>query len=66
MLLVSNLLPQLAAIMPSIYALYGDPAYPQSVYLIGGVASASLQAEWNTAMSSGQSALNGLSFTVFV
>jgi DDE superfamily endonuclease len=65
MLSVSNLLPQLRAIMPagttsSIYALYGDPAYPQSAYLMGGIAGAapaSQEAKWNTAMSSGRIAV---------
>jgi DDE superfamily endonuclease len=43
MLSMSNLLPQLATIMPAsgpIYALYGDPAYPQSEYLIGSIGNA--------------------------
>jgi nuclease HARBI1 len=60
MLSESQLLPQLQALMPAggtIYTLYGDPAYPQSVYLIGGIAGAqegSVEAAWNTAMSSGR------------
>jgi nuclease HARBI1 len=57
MLLMSNLLPQLATIMPAggpTYALYGDPAYPQSEYLIGSIGNAqdgSVEAAWNTEMS---------------
>jgi nuclease HARBI1 len=62
MLSESNLLQQLAQLMPegqadTIYALYGDPAYPQSAYLIGGVAGAaagSVEAKWNKAMSGGR------------
>jgi hypothetical protein len=63
MLGMSNLLPQLATMMPPggpIYALYGDPAYPQSAYLIGGISGAqdgSDEAAWNTAMSTGRIAV---------
>ena len=63
MLGMSNLLPQLATMMPPggpIYALYGDPAYPQSAYLIGGISGAqdgSDEAAWNTAMSGGRIAV---------
>jgi hypothetical protein len=57
MLAESNLLPQLRTMMPNAdlaYVLYGDPAYPQSAYLIGGFnnpAAQSPQAHWNTQMS---------------
>ena len=56
----SHLLEQLTALMPEdanegvIYLLYGDPAYPQSVYLIGGYphpAAGTPQAAFNTSMS---------------
>jgi hypothetical protein len=60
MLAESGLLQQLTEIMPrnqpgvQIYSLYGDPAYPQSQYLVGGYrnpAPNSVEAQWNTAMS---------------
>jgi hypothetical protein len=59
MLSESEMLPQLRAAMPGIdgapiYAMYGDPAYPQSAYLIGGVTGAadgSVEAAWNKTMS---------------
>jgi hypothetical protein len=61
MLAESGLLQQLTEIMPrnqpgvlQIYSLYGDPAYPQSQYLVGGYrnpAPNSIKAQWNTAMS---------------
>jgi nuclease HARBI1 len=57
MLSCSGLLPQLRALMPAggpIYSLYGDPAYPMSAYLYGGVgqpAPGSPEAAWNTEMS---------------
>jgi hypothetical protein len=60
MLAESGLLTQLSQIMPrdqpgvDVYALYGDPAYPQSRYIIGGYRNPgpnSLEAQWNTAMS---------------
>ena len=38
-----------------VYALYGDPAYPQSAYLFGGFRNppaGSREAQWNTNMSS--------------
>lgn len=61
----SNILEQLEVAMPGtdgspIYAMYGDPAYPQSPYLIGGVAGAavgSIQAAWNKAMSAARIAV---------
>ena len=37
-----------------VYAMFGDPAYPQSQYLLGGVAGAaagSPEAAWNRAMA---------------
>jgi hypothetical protein len=43
-----------------IYTLYGDLAYPQSAYLIGGIVGVqpiSIEAEWNKAMASGQIAV---------
>jgi hypothetical protein len=60
MLAESGLLTQLSQIMPrnqpgvDVYALYGDPAYPQSRYINGGFCNPgpnSLEAQWNTAMS---------------
>jgi hypothetical protein len=59
MLSESEVLPQLRAAMPGgdgnqIYSMYGDPAYPQSAYLIGGVTGAadgSVEAAWNKTMS---------------
>ena len=58
MLRESNLLNQLAAAMPPgngvIYFLYGDSAYPQFPYLIGGYrhpAEGSPQAVFNLGMS---------------
>jgi DDE superfamily endonuclease len=53
----SELLPQLESLMPInniIYALYGDPAYPQSALLFGGyrdAAEGSIEEEFNTEMS---------------
>jgi nuclease HARBI1 len=59
MLSCSNLLPQLQELMPAgegtIYSLFGDPAYPMSAYLYGGVtqpAPGSIEAAWNTRMAS--------------
>ena len=59
MLRESQLLEQLQDMMPEgepgpIYLLYGDPAYPQSLYLIGGYRfpePGSQQAAFNTQMS---------------
>jgi hypothetical protein len=60
MLAESGLLQQLSQIMPrnqpgiQIYSLYGDPAYPQSQYIIGGYCNPppnSIEAQWNTTMS---------------
>ena len=59
MLRESQVLEQLTALMPAeeeeiIYLLYGDPAYPQSIYLIGGYphpAPGTQEADFNTAMS---------------
>jgi hypothetical protein len=59
MLAESQLLPQLEDLMPrepgvEVFALYGDPAYPQSRYIVGGYRNAdpnSVEARWNTAMS---------------
>lgn len=59
MLAESQLLLQLENMLPrnqqvEVYALYGDPAYPQSRYIVGGYrnpAPNSIQAQWNTAMS---------------
>ena len=57
MLRVSRLLVRLNEIMPyqgNMYALYGDPAYPQFPYLYGGFKlprEGSVQAAFNTAMS---------------
>lgn len=60
MLAESGLLLQLEQMMPrnqpgvTVYSLYGDPAYPQSRYLVGGYrnpAPNSVEAQWNTAMS---------------
>jgi DDE superfamily endonuclease len=64
MLSKSQLLNKLRAFMPEplnheqpgnvIYSLYGDPAYPQSVYVFGGYRNppqGSPQAAWNTQMS---------------
>lgn len=59
MLAESELLFKLQDLMPQnqqqpIYALYGDPAYPQSSYIIGGYRNPvpnTDQAHWNTAMS---------------
>jgi nuclease HARBI1 len=39
---------------PTVYSLYGDPAYPQSQYIFGGFrnpAAGTLEARWNTEMS---------------
>jgi nuclease HARBI1 len=55
----SQIRDKLEAAMPGndgqpVYAMYGDPAYPQSQYLLGGVAGAaagSIEAKWNKAMS---------------
>jgi hypothetical protein len=58
MLHESRLLVKLRDMMPingTIYTLYGDPAYPQSFYLLGGytvVLPGSARAAFNTAMSS--------------
>jgi hypothetical protein len=60
MLAESGLLQQLSQIMPrnqpgvQVYSLYGDPAYPQSQYIVGGYrnpAPNSIEAQWNTTMS---------------
>jgi hypothetical protein len=59
MLAKSQLLPQSEDIMPrepgvEVFASYGDPAYPQSRYIVGGYRNAdpnSVEARWNTAMS---------------
>jgi hypothetical protein len=59
MLAESQLLPQLEDLMPrepgvEVSVLYGDPAYPQSRYIVGGYRNAdsnSVEARWNTAMS---------------
>ena len=58
MLRESQLIIQLQELMPQddgvIYSLYGDPAYPQSIYLFGGYDFAvpgTPQAFWNTNMS---------------
>ena len=57
MLRESNLLAQLRDMMTDIepvYSLYGDPAYPQSMYIFGGYnnpAAGSPEADWNTRMS---------------
>jgi len=57
----SGVLNQLKHLMPrdvdgtSIYALYGDPAYPRSIYLFGGFRNpqpGSAEARWNARMSS--------------
>jgi nuclease HARBI1 len=56
----SELLRKLREIMPDdgsqgpVYSLYGDPAYPQSLYLFGGFRNAgpgTPEAQWNTTMS---------------
>jgi len=53
----SNLVQQLRDMTENnnlIYSLYGDPAYPQSAYILGGFnnpANGSHKAAWNTAMS---------------
>jgi hypothetical protein len=42
------------AVPPAIFSLYGDPAYPQSLYIFGGYrnpAPGSDRARWNTEMS---------------
>jgi nuclease HARBI1 len=64
MLSCSELLPQLHALMPqgqgTIYSLFGDPAYPMSAYLYGGVtqpAAGSIEAAWNTKMASARIAV---------
>lgn len=60
MLAESGLLQQLSQMMTRnqpnvlVYTLYGDPAYPQSQYIVGGYqnpAPNSIKAQWNTAMS---------------
>jgi hypothetical protein len=57
MLAESGLMQELRDTMPEdspIFALYGDQAYPQSAYLLGGFRGAqagSDEAEWNTRMS---------------
>ena len=60
MLSKSQLIQKLRELMPEdgsngiVWALYGDPAYPQSIYLFGGFrnpADDSPEAAWNTAMS---------------
>jgi hypothetical protein len=60
MLAESGLLTQLSQMMPrnqpgvDVYSLYGDPAYPQSQYIVGGhrnPAPNSIEGQWNTAMS---------------
>jgi DDE superfamily endonuclease len=64
MLVCSKLLPQLQTLMPqgqgTIYSLFGDPAYPMSAYLYGGVtqpAPGSIEAAWNTKMASARIAV---------
>jgi DDE superfamily endonuclease len=59
MLSCSDLLPQLHTLMPqgqgTIYSLFGDLAYPMSAYLYRDVtqlAAGSIEAAWNTKMSS--------------
>ena len=53
----SNLLPDLRELMPRggpVYSLYGDPAYPQSLWIFGGFRNppaGSVEALWNTEMS---------------
>lgn len=56
----SNLLVKLRELMPedgslgTVYSIYGDPAYPQSLHLFGGFRNAvpgSPEAHWNTLMS---------------
>ena len=54
----SNILPRLQAAMTGnqqrIYALFGDPAYPQSPHLMGGIQGAapnSMEAAWNRRMA---------------
>jgi hypothetical protein len=59
MLAQSELLPKLRLMMPPlpgrrVYSLYGDPAYPQTLYIFGGFrnpAPGTVQARWNTEMS---------------
>jgi hypothetical protein len=59
MLAESGLLQQLSVMMPrnqpnvQIYSLYGDPAYPQSQYIVGGYHNPApnlIEAQWNTTM----------------
>jgi nuclease HARBI1 len=64
MLSCSKLLLQLHALMPpgqgTIYSLFGDPAYPMSAYLYGGVtqlAPGSIEAAWNTKIASARIAV---------
>ena len=63
LLCLSNLMEQLCATMPDdnsngpIYSLYGDLAYPQSLYLLGGyrnVVNGTAEAQFNRLMSSVQ------------
>jgi hypothetical protein len=57
MLAESGLLPKLRELMPegeAIYSIFGDPAYPQSAYLLGSFTNTianSDEAEWNTVLS---------------
>ena len=58
MLRESNLLQQLMELMPeangNVFSLYGDPAYPQSMWIFGGYRfpeEGSDEARWNTFMS---------------
>lgn len=61
----SNLLNQLRTMMPNpdphrVYSLYGDPAYPQNSYIMGGFnnpATLSNKAAWNRWLSSVQIAV---------
>jgi len=52
---LKNLMPRHADGTDNIYALYGDPAYPRSIYLFGGFRNpppGSAEARWNARMSS--------------
>ena len=53
----SGILPKLREIMPeasgAIYGIYGDPAYPNSAYILGGlrnVNQGTIEGEWNTVL----------------
>jgi nuclease HARBI1 len=58
MLNESGILPKLRELMPEggdkkVYSIYGDPAYPQSNYILGGfrnVEHQSIEGKWNTCM----------------